>query len=116
VEAPAVTSYFRLVTIRTKLIFGKSGSKGFGVMRICSRTRGWPACVFHAADDTQFEFLFSAGCMTIWTIVSTIRCVRSSDSKMSTEVEGTLTRADAPQRGNAPHSAPHPACVYPALQ
>jgi hypothetical protein len=29
---------------------------------------------------------------------------------------GTLTHADAPQRGNTPHNAPHPACVYHALQ
>jgi hypothetical protein len=33
---------------------------------ICSRTRIWPACViFHAADHTQFEFLFSVGCVTV---------------------------------------------------
>jgi hypothetical protein len=37
------------------------------------------------------------------------------DSKMGTEVVGTLTHAGAPQRSNAPHSAPHPACVYNAL-
>jgi hypothetical protein len=38
------------------------------------------------------------------------------DSKMGTEVVGTLTHADAPQRGNAQHSTPHPAYVYHALQ
>jgi hypothetical protein len=37
-------------------------------------------------------------------------------SKMGTEVVGTLTHADAPQRGNDPHSAPRPACVSHALQ
>jgi hypothetical protein len=35
---------------------------------------------------------------------------------MGTEVVGTLTHAGEPQRGNAPHSVPHPACVYHALQ
>jgi hypothetical protein len=38
---------------------------------------------------------------------------------MGTEVVSTLTHADAPQQGNAPHSvrsAPRPACVYHALQ
>jgi hypothetical protein len=35
---------------------------------------------------------------------------------MTTEVVGTLTHADAPDRGNAPHSAPQPACVYHTLQ
>jgi hypothetical protein len=39
-----------------------------------------------------------------------------SDSKMGTEVVGTLTHADGPLRDNAPHSAPHPAYVYHALQ
>jgi hypothetical protein len=35
-------------------------------MRICLRTRNWPACLkFHAVDHTQFEFLFSAGCVTV---------------------------------------------------
>jgi hypothetical protein len=29
-----------------------------------------------------------------------------SESKIGTEVEGTLTHADAPHRGNSPHSAP----------
>jgi hypothetical protein len=46
--------------------------------------------------------------------VNTIRCVRPA--KMGTEVVGTLTHADAPHRGNVPHSAPRPACVYHALQ
>jgi hypothetical protein len=40
--------------------------------------------------------------------------VRAPDSKMSTEVAGTLTHADTPQRDNVLHSAPHPACVYQA--
>jgi hypothetical protein len=39
-----------------------------------------------------------------------------SDSKMNIEVVGTLTHAEDPRRGNAPHSAPRPACVYYAFQ
>jgi hypothetical protein len=81
-------------------------------MRIRYRTQIWPACVkFHVADHTQFKFLFSAGCVTVYTIISTIGSCAQSDSKMGTEVVGTLTHADAPQRGNASH----PAYVFHAL-
>jgi predicted metal-binding membrane protein len=60
------------VTIRWRLLFPTlcwSKSMVFSVMQI-SRMK----C--RAADDTQFELLFAAGCVTVWTIVSTIRCVR----------------------------------------
>jgi hypothetical protein len=41
-------------------------SNFFGVMRICSRRRVWPACVkFHAADDMQFQVLLFAGSITV---------------------------------------------------
>jgi hypothetical protein len=62
----------------------------------------------------SFELQFSMGCVTVLTIVSPIRCVRPA--KMGTELVGTLMHANALQRGNAPHSASHPAYVYHALQ
>jgi hypothetical protein len=62
----------------------------------------------------SLKLSFSTGCVTVLTIVSAKRV--PPDSKMGTEIVGTLTHADAPQQGNAPHSAPHPACVYYALQ
>jgi hypothetical protein len=55
------------------------------------------------------SFDLSTGCVTALAIVSTIRCMRPARLwSLVNEVEGTLTHADAPQRGNAPH----PACVY----
>jgi hypothetical protein len=61
----------------------KSMNKGvFSVMRICLRTREWPACVkFHAADHTQFEFQLFCG----------LSDGTPSDSIMRTEIVGTLT-------------------------
>jgi hypothetical protein len=74
----------------------------FSVTRVCPRTRDWSVCVKFA--------LLKYGSRD-----STIRCVLS-DSKMGTEVVGSLMHADASHRGNAPHSTPRPTCVYPALQ
>jgi hypothetical protein len=43
-----------------------SNNDAFSVTRICSRTRIWPACVkFRAVDHPQFDFLFSAVCVTV---------------------------------------------------
>jgi hypothetical protein len=48
--------------------------KVFSVMRISSRMRDWPAFVkIHAADHTQFKSLFSAGCVTVYRTISTIK-------------------------------------------
>jgi hypothetical protein len=50
------------------------------------------------------------------SIDNKVRAPLLTDYKMGTELVGTLTHADAPQRGNASHSAPYPVCVYHALQ
>jgi hypothetical protein len=57
----------------------------------------------------------------IWHMRASPACVKyhaadASDTKMGTEVVGTLTHADAPHRGNAPYSAPRPAFVCHAFQ
>jgi hypothetical protein len=90
-------------------------------MRIRSCTRYWPACVkFYAADDMQFRVSVFYGlrdgidnCEYNTVRARTVRTA-PPDSKMVTEVVGTLTHPGAPRRGIAPHSASHPACVYHA--
>jgi hypothetical protein len=82
-------------------------------MRLCLRTRDRPACVkFHAVVDTQFRVsVFYAYRDTVLLILVQYGASAPRDSKMGTEVVGTLTHADAAQRGNTPH----PAYVYHAL-
>jgi hypothetical protein len=96
-----------VLTLRAFLV-----SCGFG------RTRNWPASVkFNAADDMQFRVSVFYGLRdSIDNRILQYGECASLDSKMGTKVVGTLTHADAPQRGNAPHSAPHPACFYHTLQ
>jgi hypothetical protein len=80
-------------------------------MRISSRTQDWPACVkFHAADDTLIRGLVFYG-LRVSIDNRSYNAGTSLDSKMGTEVVGTLTHADAP-----PRMTPRPACVYHALQ
>jgi hypothetical protein len=88
----------------------------FSVTRICTRMRDCLTSNFTLRMIRSFKFQFSTGCVTVLTIVSQFGAYTQPDSKMGTEVLGTLTHADAPHQGNAPHSAPHPQCVYNALQ
>jgi hypothetical protein len=79
----------------------------FSVTRICSRTQDWLACVkFHVADHTQFRVSVFYGLRDRQCRQSLLKygACSSSDSKMGTV--GTLTHADAPHRGNAPHRRP----------
>jgi hypothetical protein len=65
------------LTRRLVILTTKGNYQIHVTLKIFNVTRIWSACVkFHNVDNTQFEFLFSAGCVTVQTIVITIWCVR----------------------------------------
>jgi hypothetical protein len=76
-----------------------------------TRIREISRCGWHAVSS----FNFPRVAWQYWQSLVQYGACTPLDSKMDTEVVGTLTHADAPQRDNATHSTPHRAWVYRAL-
>jgi hypothetical protein len=92
----------------TKAILLSRGFTHAGLARMRKISR----CESYAVSS--FSFLRIAWCCR-QSLVQYVACAPYG-SKMGTEVEGTLMHANGPHWGNTPHCAPHPACVYNALQ